>query len=269
MYITNKPEVAKIAEQNDVDWVFVDLEVRGKSNRQFGRNTVISAHTIDDVRNVRMVLSKSQLLVRINPIWPGSKEEIDDVIAAGANVIMLPYFKTIQEARTFISFVDNRVKTCLLVETPEAIGIIGDVLRPLAPDYVHIGLNDLHIAYDMKFIFELLADGTIDDLSKKISSFNVPFGFGGISRIGSKIPPAEHIIAEHYRLGSSMVILSRSFCNSDIYGIEEVQNIFQIEIPKIREVEQELALMPESFFERNRLVVKDEISKVVKNGETN
>ena len=36
-------------------------------------------------------------------------------------------------------------------------------------------------------------------------------GFGGIARLGFGMLPAEHVIAEHYRLGSTAVILSRSF----------------------------------------------------------
>ena len=32
MYITNQPDIALLAEQNGVDWVFVDLELNGKRN---------------------------------------------------------------------------------------------------------------------------------------------------------------------------------------------------------------------------------------------
>lgn len=36
MYITNRPEIAQIAEENGVDWIFVDMEFIGKDNRQGG-----------------------------------------------------------------------------------------------------------------------------------------------------------------------------------------------------------------------------------------
>lgn len=49
MYITNRPEVAHIAELSGVDRIFVDLETIGKQERQGGMDTVQSHHTLDDV----------------------------------------------------------------------------------------------------------------------------------------------------------------------------------------------------------------------------
>ena len=48
----------------------------------------------------------------------------------------------------------------------------------------------------------------------KFEDKGIPYGFGGIAQLGQGTLPAENIIAEHYRLGSSMAILSRSFCNT-------------------------------------------------------
>jgi 2-keto-3-deoxy-L-rhamnonate aldolase RhmA len=267
MYITNKTEVARIAEQSGVDWIFVDLEFHGKSERQVGRNTVISKHTIDDVKKIRSVLSRSQLLVRVNPIWTDSKHEIDTVIAAGADIIMLPYFKTLEEVETFISCVNGRGKTCLLLETPEAVTLISEIVKIQGIDFIHIGLNDLAIAHGMKFIYELLADGTIDKLAKEITKCNIAFGFGGIARVGKKKPPAEDVIAEHYRLGSSMVILARSFCDSSVNDIVMIEHTFRSGVADIRVVEQKLLSLPSSFFEQNRLSVQADILKVVEQGE--
>ena len=94
MYITNRPDVAKIAEKNGVDRIFVDMEYIGKAERQGKMDTVQNHHTIEDVKNVRAVLNKAELLVRINPIheateeYCSSKEEIDAVIEAGADMIV-------------------------------------------------------------------------------------------------------------------------------------------------------------------------------------
>ena len=41
MYITNDDTVARIAEDSGVDWIFVDLEVKGKEERQGHLDTVI------------------------------------------------------------------------------------------------------------------------------------------------------------------------------------------------------------------------------------
>ena len=118
---------------------------------------------------------------------------------------------------------------------------------------VHIGLNDLHLSYGMKFMFQLLTDGTVEDIIKTISSYGIPYGFGGIARLGFGMLPAEHVIAEHYRLGSTMAILSRSFC--DVYktkDVTEVQSLFEEELLKIREYEKELTKKDDVFFIENK-----------------
>ena len=130
MYITNSPEVAQIAESAGVDRIFVDMEYIGKSDRQGGMDTVQSHHTVDDIKKIANVIETAELLVRINPIheateeYISSKEEIDQAIANGAKILMLPYFKSVDEVRTFVKLVDGRAKTLPLVETPEAVKMI-------------------------------------------------------------------------------------------------------------------------------------------------
>ena len=98
-YITNRQEIAKIAENAGVDRIFIDMEYIGKDKRQGGMDTVQSRHTIEDIKNIRAITDKAELLVRCNPIheateeYCSSKEEIDAIVEAGADVIMLPYFK--------------------------------------------------------------------------------------------------------------------------------------------------------------------------------
>ena len=105
MYITNKPSVAQIAEEVGVDWIFIDMEFIGKDSRQGGLDTVQNHHTVEDVKNIQKAVIKSKLMVRVNPIhetlenYPSSKDEIEAVIEAGADIIMLPFFKTIQEVK--------------------------------------------------------------------------------------------------------------------------------------------------------------------------
>lgn len=259
MYITNNPDVASIAQSCGVDRLFVDMEYIGKEERQGGLDTVKSHHTVEDVKNLRKVLTESELLVRVNPIhdegenWCSSEEEINAVVEAGADIIMLPMAKTVDEIKKFVEYVGGRTKTMLLLETAEAKEKIREMLDVGGIDMVHIGLNDLHLAYKKKFMFQLLTDGTVEQLIDIISSYGIPYGFGGIARIGFGMLPAEYVIAEHYRLGSSMAILSRSFC--DIYkmdNVSEIERLFNQEMIKIRDYENELCLKDEEFFSENR-----------------
>lgn len=265
MYITNDTNVATIAENAGVDRIWIDLEVNGKEARQKGMDTVKSKHKIEDVAKIKKVLNKAELIVRINPIYEKSKEEIDNVIKQGADIVMLPYFKIPEEVKEFIKLVNNRCKTMLLVETPEAVENIDEILRIKGIDEAHIGLNDLHLGYKKKFMFELLTDGTVEFLCKKFKEYGIKnYGFGGISRIGTGDLPAEDILTEHYKLGSTIAILSRSFCNTDkITNLEEIQNIFIEGIKKIRKEEKNISKYTEKQYIDNYNKISKIIRKIV------
>lgn len=271
MYITNRPDVAKIAENSGVDRIFVDMEYIGKALRQGGMDTVQSHHTIEDVRKIRERINRSELLVRVNPIHKGtgdfgsSREEIEAVIEAGADVIMLPYFKTVDEVRIFVELVNGRARTFPLVETPEAVDVIDEILRMDGVDELHVGLNDLSLGLGRKFMFELLADGTIERLSRKFREAGMPFGFGGIASLGKGMLPSEYVIREHYRLGSTTTILSRSFCNvNKIQDLEEIRGIFQRGIREIRDLEQECRMQAgnEEYFRENAIIVARKVQRI-------
>jgi 2-keto-3-deoxy-L-rhamnonate aldolase RhmA len=265
LYITKDPAVGQVAERAGVDWIFVDMEYRGKSDRQAKRDTVISAHTLDDVKAMRQAITRSQLMVRLNPWGEWSPEEVDGVVQAGADIVMLPLFTTTAEVSAFVKQVGGRGKTCLLLETLAGIEVLDEILAVPGIDFVHIGLNDLHIARGTTFMFEFLADGGVDPIAAKLRAAGISFGFGGMARIGGLVPPAERILAEHFRLGSTGVILSRSFCHpSQATGNEAFEVMFQQEVAKVRAEEAHLAQADAGFFERTRLQVIEEVAQVVR-----
>lgn len=268
MYITNRPEIAQIAEAAGVNRIFVDMEYIGKMERQGGMDTVQSRHTLEDVKSISEAINKAELLVRINPIheaaadYMSSKEEIDGAIANGAQILMLPYFKTVDEVKTFIELVDGRAKTMPLVETPEAVECIDEILQ-LDIDEIFIGLNDLSLGYGMKFMFELLVDGTVEDLCHKFRRKGIPYGFGGIASLGKGKLPAEEVIIEHYRLGSTYAILSRSFCNvNKIEHMGIISTTFVNGMREIREYEKKVAVHRD-FFANNIEEVKQGVQAVL------
>lgn len=264
MYITNKPKLALVAEESGIDWIFVDLEIKGKEARQGHLDTVISKHSLSDIKPIKNVLTKSKLLVRVNPIDETSKIEIDNVITEGAEIVMLPFFKTSGEVKKFVDYVNKRAKVCLLLETPEAVENLDEILNIKGIDYIHIGLNDLHLGYERKFMFELLADGTVENIINKIKKTTIKYGFGGIARIGYGDLPAELIIMEHYRLKSEMAIVSRQFYDSKkIVNVDEVKSLFKKEVSKIRKYENDIKRLSNNEFIRNQNDVIKIVNKII------
>ena len=267
MYITNSPEVAQIVENAGIDRIFIDMEHIGKSDRQGGMDTVQSHHTGEDIKNIKNTVSSADVMVRVNPIhnstesYSSTETEIDNAIKSGADILMLPYFKTADEVKRFVDAVGGRARTLPLLETPEAVQNVDEILGIKGIDEIFIGLNDLSLGYGKKFMFELLSDGTVERLCNKFKQCGIPYGFGGIASIGKGMLPSEYVIKEHYRLGSTCAILSRSFCNiSKISNINEVKNIFVNGITEIRRLEEECASKDKQFFEEN----KKEIDRRIK-----
>ena len=271
MYITKHPEIARIAEEAGVDWIFVDMEFIGKDCRQGGLDTVQNHHTVEDVANIRAAVTKAKVLVRINPIhdtmddYPSSEEEIEAVIQAGADIVMLPYFKTTEEVHRFIGYVGGRAKTCLLVETPEAADLLDQIVEIDGIDMIHIGLNDMHLALKMKFMFQLLTDGSVDKWTRIIAQKGIMYGFGGLASLNGGTVPGRLILKEHYRLGSQMVIVSRAFCNTDnMTDLDKVRSIFNNGIADIRKMENEMNKLSKEDFKNNHKAVCDAVGIIVK-----
>lgn len=273
MYITRQPEVATVAENAGVDRIFVDMEYIGKSDRQGGMDTVQSRHTLQDVKNIAGVLKKAELLVRCNPIhqatadYTSSKEEIDGIVENGAKVIMLPYFKTAKEVETFVRLVDGRAKTMPLMENREAAENCREILQVDGIDEMYIGLNDMSLSYGYKFMFQLLANGTVDRLSEQFKKKGLPFGFGGLASLTGGLLPGSYVLKEHYRLGSSRVILSRSFCDTaKITDMEEIKKTFCSGVQDIRRLEADIQENPVNYEENHQIVQKkvEEINAIIR-----
>lgn len=266
MYITNNPAVAEIAVNAGVDRLFVDMEVLGKAERQGGMDTVQSYHTPKDISKLKSAVGdRAEIMARINPLNPNSQAEIDASVANGADVIMLPMWRTADDLRKFVRMVDGRAKTMPLIETDDAVKNLAEALTVRGIDEMYIGLNDLHLCRKMSFMFQLLSDGTVDELCGRIREAGIPCGFGGVGRPGSGTLPAEYIIGEHVRLGSRYVILSRSFCNTaKITDLNEVRCIFNEGVAEIRSVERDCAGWTQTQFEDNHRKVCDCVEKIVK-----
>ncbi len=263
MYITNRPEIAQIAESAGVNRIFVDMEYIGKAKRQGGMDTVQNHHSVEDVKRVKAAITTAELLVRINPIheesreYCSSEEEIRQVIEAGADIVMLPYFTTVEEVEKCMKLVDGRAKVLPLLESAKAVEALDRIIEIPGMDEIFIGLNDLSLDYGKKFMFELLSDGTVERICLKCKQKGLQYGFGGIASLGKGMLPSEYVIREHYRLGSTCAILSRSFCNvNQIQHMGVISSTFVNGIRQIRELEAECETYSRYFTENENEVVQ-------------
>lgn len=261
MLITANEQTIVEAQLAGVDRIFIDLEYINKIERQHGRSTFISDHKIEDVGRVKKWMTTAELLVRVNPINPNIRQEIDRVIADGADIVMLPMIVDTDDVNKFIDMVGGRSKVNLLLETPEALARLDNILDIEGIDEIHVGLNDLHIGMRLTFMFELLSGGIVEYMAGKIKAKGIRLGFGGVAKIGEGMLPAEYILAEHYRLGSEMVILSRTFRNEVDSAMGKID--LRTEIAKIRAKERELASWSADQFEENKKRVQTCVDLVV------
>ena len=197
--------------------VFVDLEIEGKQERQSARDTVISAHTMADAEELASLPDRGPLLVRTNPAGAGAEEEARALAAMDVDRVMLPMFRTRAEVdavvEALLSSGAEPPHLTLLAETVAAVRDVEEIVdhQPDWVDHVYIGLNDLSLERGSAFLFEPVATGEIAALAHRVRSLGRRFGFGGVGMPGHGMVPAELILGEHIRVGSSCVILSRSF----------------------------------------------------------
>ena len=234
--ITNDPAFARRCDALDGMRLCVDLERLGKAERQAGRNTFISTHQIDDVARIKSQLRRSRLMVRVNPIHPETLREVEAVLDGGADMLMLPMFTRYRELQDFMDLVGARVPVVALLETAGALECMDQWLTTPGLAEAYVGLNDLHRALGRRFMFEPLADGTVERVATLAHNHEVGFGFGGIARLDEGLLPGRDVLAEHVRMGSRAVILSRTF------HLGEGDRSFEREVAALRSAEAELAL---------------------------
>lgn len=257
--MTNDPQLACHAEEAGIKRIGPDLEILGKEGRQGNHlDSQISRHTIEDVDRIRSVLTKSEVFVRINPIHSRSADEIERVLEGGAQVIMLPMFRTATEVSHFLSMVRGRAKPVLLFETPEAMMRIDEILDVEGVQEVHVGLNDLSIGLKLDSRFEVLGSDMMDGLAEAIRKRNLPYGFGAMARPNdSTLPiPPDQVIGEVVRLGASRASVSRYFFprNQEPFDFDQ-------EIHRVRErIAYWRTASPESL-KKNRQALRESVRK--------
>ena len=254
--ITNDPDFARRCDALEGLRLWVDLERNGKAERQAGRNTFISTHTLDDVGRIKAVLQRSRLMVRVNPLNPDTDTEVNAVLAQGADLLMLPMFTEAWELQAFCAIVAGRAPVVALLETAGAFESLPEWIGTPGLEEVYVGLNDLHLSMGLHFMFEPLALGLLDTVARLCRAQGLRFGFGGIARLDEGLLPGRDVLAEHLRLGSQAVILSRTFHQSGRAGS------FEDEVAALRAAEQALATRNAEHVQADRLRIAENIGHI-------
>ncbi len=207
------PALIRSAVGAGVSTVIVDWEFRGKRERQRSADTEINRHTASDLRRARSATT-GRVICRINAFGPRTAKEVERAIEEGADELLLPMVRRVDEVVRTLELVGGRCGVGILVETVAACELAPQ-LGTLPLSRVYVGLNDLAIDRGSRTIFAPLVDGSMEGLRP---SFDMPFGFGGLTLPERGDPiPARLLIAEMARLRCEFSFLRRSF-HRDIAG---------------------------------------------------
>ena len=217
-------KVVREAVAGGVHSIVVDWEHAGKEVRQADADTEINRHTVDDLRAARAATS-ARLLCRLNRLGPGTAEEVDLALGAGADELLLPMVRSAADVERALELVGGRAGLGILVETRAAVAV-ADELAQLALARVYVGLNDLAIERGTPTIFAPLADGLLDELRQTFAGTR--FGFGGLTLPEAGTPlPCHLLVGELARLRADFTFLRRSFYR-DVAGRDPEQEVARI-----------------------------------------
>lgn len=231
MLFTHDSAFAKQAEDAGIDRIVVDFEFRGKAARQSGYHLEVNKASLSELKEIRKAVT-IPVLARTNPIWSESREEISAIISEGADIVMLPMFRTKYEVHKFIEFAGKGIKKNLLFETKKSVEIVRE-LHPFQFDEYYIGLNDMAVDYGLSFAYDVLQHNVVSHIRQSLP--DRPFGFGGITVSDGGSPlTTRKIMKQMAKYNCSLAILRRAF-KRDIQG-----RTMGMEVLKIRELYRKL-----------------------------
>ncbi len=195
LFSTN-PSFIREAVAAGVDVIIVDWERTDKEKRQAFADTQINDDTVEDLRIVRKS-TDALVICRVDHCGLGTAKGVEEAIEAGADEILIPMVRTVEEVVRIIDQVRGRCGVGILIETRAAVKLAEELGR-LPLSRVYVGLNDLAIERGTPNIFTALVDGTVEEVRK---AFHVRFGFGGLTLPDRGYPiPCRLLIGELARL---------------------------------------------------------------------
>lgn len=210
--MTDDAALAARADHAGVDRIGIDLDRLGKAVRQ-PAGYRISAHAAEDLKRLEPVVRRGLLFARTDPIHAGSRGQIEELLSYGARSLMLPMFRRVEEAASFVDMVAGRAEVVLLVETVAAAFRLDDIAGLPGVDEIVIGLNDMHLEAHLENRFEIVASDLMETMATSVTRHGVRFGLGGLGRADDEsLPvPSSLVYPQYARLGATSALLARSF----------------------------------------------------------
>ncbi len=191
-----------------IDAIIIDWENQGKHERQKKYDTQINQDSYDDLITMRKAID-GNIICRINQYTNTSNYEIQKAIEGGADEILLPMVKTVDQVEAFVNTVNNQVKCGILIETKECLNILPK-LAHFQLHRMYIGLNDLQISKGTPNLFYAFVDGTVKEIKQALP--NAKLGLGGITHPDYGYPLlCKKLINYYVQHGMQFSFLRRSF----------------------------------------------------------
>ena len=262
--ILRDPNIAQYVCSFEGITPFVDLETHGKAERQGHLNSWKSSHTFEDVSAIKEAVPDAHLIVRINPMHDQSAAEISEVVARGADSVMLPMFFEKSTLARFMDILGDKAQPYPLFETASSVTALPEMVSGLGVNRLHIGLNDLTLDLKKNFLFQPIADNYLERPARYMRERNIYFGIGGIARANEGIVSPEYLLGEHVRLGSSAAILSQTFHRNAATLEQLLEDMdFGKELEKLHGIYNTFVSIKAEELEKNRVVTRNRIYDVV------
>lgn len=207
LLFTHDADYARAAATAGMAAIIVDWEWRGKPGRQAGHDTEINRGGVDDLIAIRAAVDCG-VICRVNNHPACLHEDVSLAVQHGADEILLPMFRRIEEVEALLDVLDGRARLGVLVETVDAMQL-GRDLEHLPISRVYVGLHDYRIDTGNHDLFLPLVDGTLDRFRE---TYRGAFGFAGITRPDGGQPiPQTLLLAAMLRLDCSFGVARRGF----------------------------------------------------------
>lgn len=211
--ISNLPNEIRLAKSVGIHTVLIDLERETKVDRQQGKGLFISDHTIEDLWLIRHAFPDLKIVTRINSLNNHSDREVENVLSAGTDALMIPFIQTHDELRKFTAYVNNRCKIIPLFETVWSVEHVEECLNILDTDTCHFGLNDLALQQGWSSIFTAFEWPPFLQALDIVRKRGMQFGIAGIgNQLDTTLPvhPSDFFI-QQIKQGGTRFWLSRNF----------------------------------------------------------